>query len=314
MSTNDTHSAPDRYAVFGYPIQHSLSPFIHDRFARATGQHLTYEKIEVRPEGFAAAVTEFFASGGKGLNITVPHKQAAFALLATATPRAKLAASVNTLKRDADGLWGDNTDGAGLIADLTGNLRLTLQGARILLIGAGGAAHGVVGPLLQANPSLLEITNRNAARAVHLAEHFAAQIPGGPVRGCAIEAISPGAFDLVINATSASLQGEFPALSAQTIGPATFATTWRTATAIRPSLAGPKPTEQRTPRPEWECWSSKPPRRSICGAAFGPRPHRCSTRWPSARRRRNHPDQGPLIYRGSPTPARVVPCALTNCA
>jgi shikimate dehydrogenase len=212
-------SAPDRYAVFGHPVQHSLSPLIHGMFARATDQHLTYEKIEVRPEAFAATVKQFFATGGKGLNITVPHKQAAFALLATATPRAQLAASVNTLRHDASGLWGDNTDGAGLIADLTGNLRLTLQGARILLIGAGGAAHGVVGPLLEAQPSLLEITNRHAARAIALAEHFSAH---GEVHGCGFDAISPDAFDLVINATSASLQAEFPAVSSQIIGPATF--------------------------------------------------------------------------------------------
>jgi shikimate dehydrogenase len=195
----------DRYAVMGYPVQHSWSPFIHGMFAKQTGQTLQYTRIEVPPEGLANAIQRFFAEGGKGLNITVPHKQAAAALVRYRTPRASIAGAVNTIALQEGELLGDNTDGAGLLTDLTKNLQVQVAGARILLLGAGGAARGVLGPLLTAGPAYLEVANRNVERAVTLVEEYEAL---GEVHACGYENISREPFDLIINATSASLQGK----------------------------------------------------------------------------------------------------------
>ena len=151
----------DRYAVIGYPIQHSWSPFIHGLFAKQTGQNLTYARIEVAPEKLDDEVNGFFDGGGKGLNVTLPHKQAVCLLARYRTPRAEIAGAVNTLVMREDGLLGDNTDGAGLIVDLTRNMSLPLADIRILLLGAGGAARGVLGPLLGESPKYLEIANRD---------------------------------------------------------------------------------------------------------------------------------------------------------
>ena len=205
---------PDRYAVFGHPVGHSRSPWIHARFAELTGQALTYEARDVPPGGFAAALAGFLAEGGKGLNITVPHKLAAFAAAQRLTPRAQRAGAVNTLAVRADGLLGDNTDGAGLLRDLQQNLGLDLAGKRLLLVGAGGAARGALGPLLDARPAELVIANRDAAKAVALAGDFSS---AGPVHGVALAA-AHGPFDIVINATSASLAGELPALPNDAVG------------------------------------------------------------------------------------------------
>lgn len=211
-------SAPDRYAVFGHPVGHSRSPWIHARFAELTGQSLNYEAREVPPGGFDAALAVFLAEGGKGLNITVPHKLAAFAAAARLTQRARRAGAVNTLAVQPAGLLGDNTDGAGLLRDLRDNLGLDLAGGRVLLVGAGGAARGALEPLLAAGPRTLLIVNRNAARAVALAADFAA---AGPIRGGSLDD-ARGPFDLVINATSASLAGGVPRLPADAIGRDTF--------------------------------------------------------------------------------------------
>lgn len=214
---NDT--SIDRYAVVGYPIQHSWSPFIHGLFAKQTGQAMSYTRLAVTPENFERDVGAFFASGGKGLNITVPHKQAANIVTRYRTPRAEIARAVNTLAWRSNGLLGDNTDGAGLVTDLTRNLGFDIAGSRILLLGAGGAARGVMGPLLAAGPECIEIANRTRHRALELAEEFELL---GNVRGCTFEDVSDGTFDLVVNATSASLQDDIPPIPRTAIGPATL--------------------------------------------------------------------------------------------
>lgn len=212
--------APDRYAVIGFPVSHSWSPFIHGMFAKQTGQNLSYTRLEVAPEKLAATLDEFFGEGGKGLNVTVPHKQAACLLTRFRTPRAEIAGAVNTIANRDDGLLGDNTDGAGLLADLTQNLSLVLDDIRILVLGAGGASRGVLGPLLGASPAYIEIANRNAERAVELAAEFATL---GEVHGCGFDAISAqGTFDLILNATSASLQDTVPPIPPAVVGPTTL--------------------------------------------------------------------------------------------
>ncbi|MFU8821707.1 MAG: shikimate dehydrogenase [Gammaproteobacteria bacterium] len=210
--------APDRYAVFGHPVGHSRSPWIHARFAELTGQLLVYEARDVPPGEFESALAEFLAAGGRGLNITLPHKLAAYAAAGCLTPRARRAGAVNTLAAQAAGLLGDNTDGAGLLRDLEANLGVVIEGRRVLLVGAGGAARGALPALLDARPCEVLIANRSADRAVALAAAFAAE---GPVTGGGLDA-AHGPFDLVVNATSASLAGDVPALPDDIIGPATF--------------------------------------------------------------------------------------------
>jgi shikimate dehydrogenase len=212
--------APDRYAVVGYPVAHSWSPFIHGMFAKQTGQSLTYSRLEIPPVELETQVAEFFANGGRGLNITVPHKQAACLLTRFRTPRAEIAGAVNTIAAQDEGLLGDNTDGAGLVTDLSKNLGLTLSDARVLLLGAGGAARGVLGPLLSAGLEYMEIANRDGSRAMQLAAEFATL---GNVHGCGFDAITTtGHFDLVLNATSASLQETIPPVPPSVIGPTTL--------------------------------------------------------------------------------------------
>lgn len=198
----------DRYAVFGHPIAHSKSPLIHAAFARQTGQDMRYDAILAPLDGFAASVAAFIAAGGRGANVTVPFKEEAFRLAGRLSPRAQRAGAVNTLMFD-NGILGDNTDGAGLVADLTHNLHCALTGKRILLLGAGGAARGVIEPLLEQQPAALVIANRTVSRAQELAALF-----GHGIRACGFdEASTP--FDLIINATAASLAGELPPLSPQ---------------------------------------------------------------------------------------------------
>ncbi|MBT9590251.1 MAG: shikimate dehydrogenase [Thiobacillus sp.] len=197
----------DRYAVFGHPIAHSKSPQIHAAFARQTGEDVVYEAILAPLDGFADSVAQFIATGGRGANVTVPFKEEAFKLAKRLSPRAQRAGAVNTLSFDADGILGDNTDGAGLVADLTRNLNQTLGGRRILLLGAGGAARGVIEPLLDQQPAALVLANRTVSRAQELAELF-----GHGITACSFEA-ADAPFDVVINATAASLAGELPPLS-----------------------------------------------------------------------------------------------------
>lgn len=195
---------PDRYAVFGNPIAHSKSPRIHALFAAQTGEDISYEAILAPLDGFAAAVQAFQAAGGKGANVTVPFKEEAFRLATTLTPRARAAGAVNTLSFAEDAILGDNTDGAGLVRDLQANLGFDLAGRRILLLGAGGAARGVILPLLEAGPASLVIANRTEEKAFRLALEFAGQTNILP-EGCGFAALAGREFDLVINATSTGL-------------------------------------------------------------------------------------------------------------
>ena len=200
----------DRYAVFGHPIAHSKSPLIHAAFARQTGEDVVYEAILAPLDGFADSVAQFIAAGGRGANVTVPFKEDAFKLAGRLSPRAQRAGAVNTLRFDADGIVGDNTDGAGLVADLTRNLNCSLAGKRILLLGAGGAARGVIEPLLEQQPAALVIANRTVSRAQELAKQFGQN--DRSITACSFDAADTP-FDLVINATAASLAGELPPLS-----------------------------------------------------------------------------------------------------
>lgn len=212
-------SAPDRYVVIGNPIAHSKSPEIHARFAQQTAQHLLYERVLAPLDGFAQTVHDLVAQGCKGANVTVPFKLDAYALSTTLTERAKAAGAVNTLKFDGDTILGDNTDGIGLVTDIVRNAGVVVEGRKILLLGAGGAARGVILPLLEQRPQRLVIANRTVSKAEELATRFAAQ---GLVTASAFDGVREG-FDIVINATSASLSSDLPPIAPDIIGPATFA-------------------------------------------------------------------------------------------
>lgn len=200
---------PDYYAVIGNPVAHSKSPLIHGAFSRQTGQDMRYEAILAPIGGFPAAVADFRQRGGKGLNVTVPFKLEAFGIATRLTGRADAAQAVNTLVLEGEAVLGDNTDGAGLVRDITANLGFSLTGKRVLLIGAGGAARGVIMPLLEREPCILAIANRTQAKAYDLQRRFS-----GFGNVVAIDyADLPGEqFNLVINATSASLNGKLPPL------------------------------------------------------------------------------------------------------
>jgi shikimate dehydrogenase len=212
---------PDTYTLFGFPVHHSWSPFIHGMFARQTGQEMSYRLQESSPEQFRHDMLDFFfEQGGRGANVTLPHKRAAADLVNELTPRAQRADAVNTIIFRNGELVGDNTDGVGLLRDLTQNLGLALKSPRVLMLGAGGAARGALGPLLELQPSTLVIANRTAARAQELAAEFEDL---GAVSATAFGELDPLApFDLVINATSASLKGDVPPIPARAIGPDTL--------------------------------------------------------------------------------------------
>ncbi|QUM78355.1 shikimate dehydrogenase [Moritella sp. 24] len=202
----------DRYAVFGNPINHSKSPMIHTLFAQQTAQDLSYQAIEAPINGFVTAMNTFFSQGGKGCNITVPFKEDAFSFAKELTARAQLAGAVNTLYLRDDGcVIGDNTDGFGLVHDLLQYTELTNK--RILLLGAGGAARGVIGPLLDQGIKELVIANRTDAKAQQLASLFNGK---GNINACGFTELN-GHFDLIINSTSASLSGAIPAISSTLI-------------------------------------------------------------------------------------------------
>ena len=201
-------AVPDRYALVGHPVGHSRSPLIHRLFARQTGDLITYELIDATEAQFETAVLGFRAAGGKGLNVTVPHKEAAFRLADRVGEAAATAGAVNTLSFGRSGIHGDNTDGTGFMRDLTVNQGQSVEGRRILILGAGGAAKGILGPLLKAQPSRLVLANRTLERAVGLAEQFASV---GDIEVCAFDDLGTlDAFDILINATSAGLKGEQP--------------------------------------------------------------------------------------------------------
>ena len=212
--------AVDRYGVMGYPVSHSRSPVIHRLFALQTDQDIQYELLQVAPDKLDTAVSQFRRTGGKGLNITVPHKQAVLRFVDEMSDRADTAGAVNTLAFREDGVFGDNTDGVGLLRDLSVNLGKELEDANILVLGAGGATRGIIGPLLEARPRALRIANRTLDRAQILAERFA---DSGPISACEFDRIPVSEpYDLVINATSAGLRGETPPYPGAAVSDKTF--------------------------------------------------------------------------------------------
>lgn len=211
----------DLYAVVGNPVSHSKSPRIHSLFAAQTGQAVEYTAIQAPMEEFPETVREFFTKGGKGLNVTVPFKEQAWQLADHRTGRAEKAGAANTLYQDKNGrLVADNTDGIGLVTDLTVNAAVRLSGVRVLVLGAGGAVRGVLGPLLAEQPSALWIANRTVVKAQGLVSLFRGDAGATELGACGFGSVS-GAFDVIINGTSASLQGDLPPVPAGVIAPET---------------------------------------------------------------------------------------------
>ncbi|HVT34058.1 MAG TPA: shikimate dehydrogenase [Nevskiaceae bacterium] len=206
----------DQYAVIGCPISHRKSPVIHARFAAQVGAQLSYIAIEIRPDALAARLAELHAQNFLGLNVTLPHKTAVAAICNNVSERAQVAGAVNTLVRTAGGWDGDNTDGEGLIRDLTVNLGIGVAGKRVLVLGAGGAARGILKPLLDQQPAELTLSNRNPWKPEELAIAFR---PHGVIRPATHLALKGDHYDLVINATSAGHQGKLPKLPPQLLAP-----------------------------------------------------------------------------------------------
>jgi shikimate dehydrogenase len=218
MTENDSSS--ERYALVGHPVEHSRSPLIHQLFARQTGFKLSYELIDAEPQSFETAVRGFGAAGGRGINVTVPHKTAAFELVDELSDAAERAGAVNTISFLDGRLRGDNTDGVGLIRDVKVNQRQTIAGRRVLILGAGGAARGIVTPLLEEGPSEIVIANRNLERARQLVRQSGDRAELHAMTFAELATAEP--FDIVINATSAGLRGEAPPFPASIVGPTTF--------------------------------------------------------------------------------------------
>lgn len=210
----------DRYGVMGYPVSHSRSPVIHRLFALQTEQQMQYELLQVAPDKLETAVLQFKRTGGKGLNITVPHKTEVTRLADQMSERAKQAGAVNTLVFKDGDIYGDNTDGVGLIRDLLTNLGMKLENSHILILGAGGATRGIVSPLLETNPALLTVANRTLSKARDIATIFSGS---GPIEARRFNEVrGKQKFDLVINATSAGFRGETPPYPPAAINGSTF--------------------------------------------------------------------------------------------
>ena len=214
----------DSYCVMGNPVEHSRSPWIHARFAALTGQALTYGRQLIPLDGFAQALAAFRAAGGMGCNITVPFKFEAAPLATALTPRAELAGACNTLRFDGDAVFADNTDGVGLVNDIQLNAHVAIAGRDVLLIGAGGAAAGVLGPLLAAGARRVVVANRTLAKAVSLVQRHAAVAlaHGARLEAQTLDAV-PGRFDIVVNATASSLSGDSVPVSADVLQPGALA-------------------------------------------------------------------------------------------
>ncbi len=225
------------YAVLGNPVAHSQSPFIHAEFARQTGEPVAYGRLHCELNAFADTVRAFAAGGGRGCNITVPFKFEAPALAAIVTPRAALAQAANILRFDDGGWLADNTDGVGLLRDIEQHAGLPLAGRRVLLVGAGGAAAGVLGPFLDARPAEMVVVNRTPERALMLVARHAAVAAAAGVRLGAAPLASPGfAFDLVINASASSLQGAAVPVPASVLAPGALAIDLMYGSAAAPFL------------------------------------------------------------------------------
>ncbi len=230
----------DRYAVIGHPVAHSRSPAIHAAFAAQTGQAIDYGRLECPLDGFEAAVRAFAAGGARGCNITVPFKFDALALAVQASPRARLAGAANALRFDAGGWLADNTDGMGLVQDLQQAAGWRLAGARLLLVGAGGAAAGVLGPLLEAAPARLVLANRSLDKATALVQRHApvAAQHGVALAACGLgEAPALGPFDIVVNASASSLAGQASPVDASVLAPGACAVDLMYGPAAAPFLA-----------------------------------------------------------------------------
>ena len=226
----------DKYAVFGNPIKHSKSPEIHRAFAVQTLQAMEYNRQLIELSDFAAAADRFFQAGGRGLNITVPFKQEAYSYGSRITPRARRAGAVNTLAMQADGtVLGDTTDGVGLVTDIKDNLGWQIKAKRILILGAGGAVRGVLEPLLAEQPQHVVIANRTIDKALQLSKGFAEL---GYILGCGLDMLEGQEFDLIINGTSASLQGDLPPLPDSLVAP----NTGSSKTACYDMMYGAEPT------------------------------------------------------------------------
>ena len=234
---------PDRYAVLGHPVAHSQSPFIHAEFARQTGQRLDYGRIDCPLDGFAATLRAFAdststgAGPARGCNITVPFKFQVLALARHASPRATLAQAANTLRFDADGWTADNTDGCGLVRDIQAHAGVALAGRRVLLVGAGGAAAGVLGPLVEAGCAAITVANRTPARAEALVQRHRAwaEQHGVALHASSLQAAGE-AFDVVLNSSASSLAGGPLPVGAQVLRPGTLALDLMYGPAARPFL------------------------------------------------------------------------------
>ena len=231
-------NAPDRYAVLGNPVAHSQSPFIHAEFARQTGQHLEYSRVLCAMDGFVEAVHAFAESGARGCNVTVPFKFQSAALAKVVTPRAALAEAANVLRFDADGWLADNTDGIGLVRDLQRNAGVALPGRRVLLVGAGGAAAGVMGPLIEARPAQLHVANRTAAKAEALVRRHAALAEACGTRLSYSGLDGAGeAYDVVLNSSASSLGGAGVPVADRVLQPGALAVDLMYGAAARPFMA-----------------------------------------------------------------------------
>jgi shikimate dehydrogenase len=226
MTSGAQREGVDHYAVIGNPVAHSKSPWIHARFAEQTGEAIEYGRVLGTIGAFAYDVRAFAKAGGRGMNVTVPFKLDAHAFADTLTPRAAAAGAVNTLRfGDADGVLGDNTDGVGLVRDIEGNLGVGLKGARVLLLGAGGAARGVVLPMLDCGVAALTIVNRTASKAQQLVDHFSDAARAAHVRfsGGGADRVEAGPYDVIVNATAGSLDDSLPDCDDGSFGPGTLA-------------------------------------------------------------------------------------------
>jgi shikimate dehydrogenase len=211
-----SRNGPGRYALFGHPVSHSWSPFIHALFARQFDHVVDYKLQDVEPANFRRVVIDFFVEGGSGANVTLPHKPAAAEIVNELSARAERARAVNTiLRRSPTELLGDNTDGTGLVVDLVSNLGVTVSGSRLLILGAGGAVRGVLAPLLEQEPREIRIANRTPDRARRLQNEFSDL---GEISASSFDEVDDQPWDIVINATAASLAGEVPALPPRAVG------------------------------------------------------------------------------------------------
>lgn len=225
---------PDQYAVIGNPIHHSLSPQIHAAFAQQTGQDMAYQAVLGALDGFAEAVAAFRRAGGRGMNITVPFKLEAFQLADELSPRAERAGAVNTFRFQQQKIFGDNTDGAGLVNDVQQNLGFSIQGKAVLIMGAGGAAHGVLPALIDHGPASIMIANRSPDKAMALANSYKNQ---ADVRGGDYASLGGHRFDLIINATSSSLHDALPPLPPRLFAPGALAYDMMYGKGLTPFLA-----------------------------------------------------------------------------